>query len=176
MERQWYVEEDRQGGEFGMYRLYTAEEWLDQAVNWLESDGAFEDPEDAEDILDTEDGFRAYWEDVIAKNPQDFIDYVDDYWEITMVENGVDGRDYYAEYTEYASYFNDEWCDDHRTKEEAIALVRKEIDELIESGDVDSVNFEECYVERFIDNDYDAYDADPICYYASADPRYAKYL
>ena len=94
MARQWYVIEDRQGGEFGMYRLYTAEEWLDQVVEWLESDGAFDEDDNPEE------DFRAYWGQVIKENPQEFIDYVDDLWEITMVEQGVDGHDYDTEFPE----------------------------------------------------------------------------
>ena len=171
MARQWYVIEDRQGGEFGMYRLLTAEEWLDQAIEWSESDGYFDD-EDSE----TEEEYRAHWEAIIASNPQEFIDYLEDLWELTMVEQGVDGNDYYAEFTEYAAYFNEDWIGDTDTLDEAIALVQKEIDELIASGDVDSVIFEECYVERFIENDYDAYDADPIVYCADTDPKYKNYI
>jgi len=93
MARQWYVIDDRQGGDFGMYRLYTAEEWLEQAIEWSDSDGAFDDDY-------TEEEYREYWEDVIARDPQEFIDYIDDMWEITLVEQGVDGNDFYTDFPE----------------------------------------------------------------------------
>lgn len=169
MERQWYVTEDRQGGEFGFGRLYTANQWLDQACKWLESDGAFDDDW-------TEEDYRAQWETVIDENPQDFIDYVDDMWEITLVEHGVDGNDYYAEFTLYAAYFNGDCIGDADTLEEAIALVQQEIDKMIATGDVDSVQFDRCFVERFIENDFDAYDDDPLAYIAAEDPQYKEYL
>lgn len=94
MERQWYVIEDRQGSDFGMYRLYTAEEWLDQAIDWLDSDGYFDD------TGETEEEYREYWENIIARDPQQFIDFVDDMWELTMVEQGVDGNDFYTDFPE----------------------------------------------------------------------------
>ena len=100
MARQWYVIEDRQGGDFGMYRLYTAEQWLDQAMEWLDSDGYFVDPEDADEWDETEEGYRSHWEKIIARDPQKFIDYVDDAWELTMVEQGVDGNDFYTDFPE----------------------------------------------------------------------------
>ena len=176
MARQWYVIEDNQGGEFGMHRLLTAEEWLDQVIEWQESDGEFwASPNgDSEDY--TADDFIAEWQPIIDSDPQEFIDFIADAWELEFAEQGVDGHDYYAEFTEYAAYFNEECIGVADTLDEAIALVQKEIDEMIASGDEDSVIFEECCVERFIEDDYDAYDADPIVYCADSDPKYKKYL
>ena len=169
MERQWYVTEDRQGGEFGFGRLYTAEQWLDQACEWLESDGAFNDAWE-------EEAYRAKWETVIAKNPQDFIDCIDEVWAITLVEQGVDGNDYYAEFTLYAAYFNGDCIGDADTLEAAIDMVQQKIDKMIASGYANSVQFDMCYVERFIENDFDAYDDDPLAYIAAEDPQYKEYL
>ena len=101
MARQWYAIEDRQtpGDEFGMHRLYTAEEWLDQAIDWLESDKAF-DESDAEPQWQSPEKFREIWTKKIQKDPQSIIDFIDNYWEITMVEQGVDGNDYYTDFPE----------------------------------------------------------------------------
>lgn len=33
------VTNDYQGGEFGMYRLYTIEQWREQALEWADTDG-----------------------------------------------------------------------------------------------------------------------------------------
>lgn len=101
MPRQWYVIDDRQGGDFGMYRLYTAEEWLDQAAEWLDHDdmfGYFDDPEDSPWY--SEENFREIWGRQIKKDPQKLIDFIDDYWEITLVEQGVDGNDFYTDFPE----------------------------------------------------------------------------
>lgn len=92
-DRKWYVASDLQGSDFGMYRLYTADEWLDQACEWCESDGVF-------DKDYTEQEYREYWENIIKNNPQDFIDYVADLWELRLVEHGVDGHDFYKEFPE----------------------------------------------------------------------------
>ena len=93
-ERRWYVLNDLQGGSFGMYRLYTAEEWLDQVIDWSESDGTFD-----EDSYTVED-FEKFWEPIIRSNPQEFIDYISDLWELEMVEQGIDGHDYYTDFPE----------------------------------------------------------------------------
>ena len=100
MARQWYAIEDRQtASDFGMYRLYTAEEWLDQAVDWLEHDGAF-DEDDSEPQWQSPENFIEFWKQKIRKNPQSLIDFIDEYWGITMVEQGVDGHDYDTEFPE----------------------------------------------------------------------------
>lgn len=70
--RKWAVIEDRQGGEFGMYRVLTAKEWLDQAMEWLEQDGN----EEIEDILKRSETWTE----------QEIIDYIGDLWELTMAE------------------------------------------------------------------------------------------
>lgn len=36
----YIVVRDKQGGEFGMHRAYTAEEWSEQAMEWASQDGS----------------------------------------------------------------------------------------------------------------------------------------
>ena len=102
MARQWYAIEDRQtpGDEFGMHRLYTAEEWLDQAIDWLESDNAFDESEDDDSPWQSPEKFREIWGKEIKTNPEELIKFIDSYWEITMVEQGVDGHDYNTDFPE----------------------------------------------------------------------------
>lgn len=102
MARQWYAIEDRQtpGDEFGMHRLYTAEEWLDQAIDWLESDNAFDESEDDDSPWQSPEKFREIWGKEIKTNPEELIKFIDSYWEITMVEQGVDGHDYDTDFPE----------------------------------------------------------------------------
>jgi hypothetical protein len=38
-EKKYLCIRDNQQGEFGMYRLYTIEEWREQAIDWCEADG-----------------------------------------------------------------------------------------------------------------------------------------
>lgn len=38
MIKRFYVDRDYQGGDFGMGRNYTAEQWLEQAKEWAEMD------------------------------------------------------------------------------------------------------------------------------------------
>lgn len=68
-EKRYYVKEDRQGGCFGMDRLYTIEEWREQAKEWCE--------------MDDNDGLWQYMD----KLPKDqVIDFIDDMWTITLEE------------------------------------------------------------------------------------------
>lgn len=87
-ERKWYVDDDRQGGSFGMsYGSLTADEWLEIAADWLEDDdmfGYWDDPEDSPWY--SKENFINAWKKSNAKDPQEFIDFFDDYWELTMVE------------------------------------------------------------------------------------------
>ena len=87
-ERRWYVDDDRQGGSFGMsYGAMTADEWLEVAADWLEDDDAFEPEfEDEDSPWYSKDNFIKIWGEAIKKDPQEFIDFFDDYWELTMVE------------------------------------------------------------------------------------------
>lgn len=72
---------DLLGGEFGMGRDYTAEEWLRQAYEWRESDDSWGDYEG--DWLDTPQGFLDYWRGVIKDGrEQELIDYIADIWSL----------------------------------------------------------------------------------------------
>lgn len=103
-ERRWYVDDDRQGGSFGMsYGSLTAEQWLDVATDWLLHDDAFEpEYEDEDSPWYSVDNFIDYWEKKIAEDPQEFIDFFDDYWELTMVE-GERPKDHWYQDDEYES-------------------------------------------------------------------------
>ena len=99
MARQWYVIEDRQtpGAMFGGNRLYTAEEWLDQAIDWLEHDQAFDEDESDDSYWQSPERFREIWSKEIQKDPEELIKFIDSYWDITLVEQGVDDHDYYKD-------------------------------------------------------------------------------
>lgn len=69
------VVRDYQGGEFGMGRDYTAEEWLEQMLEWRTADGL--DDEDTERE-------RGYWAKAI-KTPYGesmLIDYIAEIWQL----------------------------------------------------------------------------------------------
>lgn len=103
-ERKWYVDDDRQGGSFGMsYGAMTADEWLEVAAGWLEDDDAFEpEYEDEDSPWYSYDNFINIWKKSIEKDPQEFIDFFDDYWELTMVE-GERPKDHWYSDDEYES-------------------------------------------------------------------------
>lgn len=59
-----------------MDRQYTAEEWLDQALSWLDADG-----------WDVDDDSIAYWKNVIAEGrEEELIEYIAETWELEMRE------------------------------------------------------------------------------------------
>lgn len=68
--KRYIVIEDRQGGEFGMYRDYTLEQWKEQAIEWAETD----DWDDAQNLFDG------------MTSANEIIAFIDDMWEITIVE------------------------------------------------------------------------------------------
>lgn len=81
--KRYSVVEDRQGGGFGMGRCYTAEEWLQQAYEWRESDDSWGDY-DGEGV-DSPQAFLKYWRGVIADGrEQELIDYISDIWDIDI--------------------------------------------------------------------------------------------
>lgn len=83
--KKYRVIKDLQGGEFGMGRDYTAEEWLEQAYEWRESDDSWGDCEGGG--LDTPQGFLGYWRDVIKDGrEQELIDYIADIWSLEFKE------------------------------------------------------------------------------------------
>ena len=60
---------DKQGGSFGMYRRYTAEEWEEQAMQWAEQD----DWENIEEEFDFE-------------NEEKLIEYISEMWDLQIEE------------------------------------------------------------------------------------------
>lgn len=68
--RKFEVTEDRQYGSFGMYRVYTIQEWIDTALEWLDSDGYFEEDQIFVNYL-LKGGIRA-------------IKAIDEFWDITL--------------------------------------------------------------------------------------------
>lgn len=71
MEKKYIVIRDYQGGEFGMYRDYTAKEWGEQAFSWAENDD-WEQPEEC--LLEN------------FKSEKELIDFIQDMWEIEIIE------------------------------------------------------------------------------------------
>lgn len=94
MSKRYVVVEDRQGGEFGMGRCYTAEEWLEQAVDWRDSDDSWGDYGEGTDMYgethhDDRKWFIRFWKKVIADGKeQELIDYISDIWDIDLREGG----------------------------------------------------------------------------------------
>lgn len=82
MNKVYYVTCDRQGGSFGMGRLYTAYEWLEQAVDWSVADGM-----ESEDLFE----FTYRWlHEINNGNEQELIDYISDMWEIDLEEGNIE--------------------------------------------------------------------------------------
>lgn len=76
--KRYKVIEDLQGGEFGMGREYTAEEWLEQAVEWRDSDGWGDDEREE---------FIKFWKRMIKDGrEQELIDYIADIWSLEFEE------------------------------------------------------------------------------------------
>ena len=69
--KKYIVIKDYQGGEFGMYRAYTAEEWGEQAYEWADSDD-WENPDKC--LLEN------------FETEKELIDFISDMWEIKIVE------------------------------------------------------------------------------------------
>ena len=94
---------DKQGGEFAMYRCYTAEEWGKQAYEWADSDG-WEHPENC--LLSS-----------FAKE-EDLINFINDMWDIEIVEERKDNEElikylkelYLKEFIECNSDWVIEWA------------------------------------------------------------------
>lgn len=67
---------DYQGGSFGKNRVYTAEEWLEQALDWLDADGL--DDESLEEI-------RKFYNAELEKgNEEQIIDYIATMWDLAF--------------------------------------------------------------------------------------------
>lgn len=83
--KKYRVIEDYQGGDFGMGRDYTAEEWLEQATEWRDSDDSWGDWGDGD--TDTREGWLELWRKLIEDNKeQELIDYISDMWQIRFEE------------------------------------------------------------------------------------------
>lgn len=74
MATRYRVVRDLQGGEFGMGRDYTAEEWLEQAVAWRDGDGWGDDEREE---------YIKFWRRIIKDGrEQELIDYIADIWSL----------------------------------------------------------------------------------------------
>lgn len=78
--KKYRVIRDLQGGGFGMGRDYTVEEWIEQAIDWHDSDEYFEDDKAVE-------RFR---EELLkgAKERGDWyvLGYIADHWQLEFEE------------------------------------------------------------------------------------------
>lgn len=82
MTKVYYVVCDRQGGSFGMGRLYDAYEWLEQAVDWSRSDGMSD-----EDLFE----FTYEWlHEINNGNEEKFMEFISDFWEIDFAEGSIE--------------------------------------------------------------------------------------
>lgn len=68
-ELRYFVSKDLQGGDFGMHRLYTIEEWREQAKEWA----------DLEDM-------GAVYDHLCELPKEDVIDFIADFWELEFRE------------------------------------------------------------------------------------------
>ena len=78
MEKKYIVIRDCQGGEFGMYRDFTAKEWGEQAYEWANSDD-WENPDEC--LIDS------------FKSPEECIAFIVDMWEIDIRELNKDDKE-----------------------------------------------------------------------------------
>lgn len=92
MKKRYRVVADLQGGEFGMGRDYTAEEWLEQAVEWRDSDDSWGDYGEGTDMYgethnDEREWFIKFWKRMIKDGrEQELIDYIADIWQLEFKE------------------------------------------------------------------------------------------
>ena len=90
--KRYRVVADLQGGEFGMGRDYTAEEWLKQAVEWRDSDDSWGDYGEGTDMYgethnDDREWFIKFWKQRIEDGKeQELIDYIADIWQLEFKE------------------------------------------------------------------------------------------
>lgn len=68
-EKLYAVINDYQGGGFGMYRLYTIEQWREQAMEWADSDEADETMEELKNLP-----------------AEQVIDYIAEFWGLGFAE------------------------------------------------------------------------------------------
>ena len=71
-EKRYAVINDLQGGDFGMYRLYTIEQWREQAIEWADSDEHY-----------------GVVEELKTLKKEDIIDYISEFWELQFAEINI---------------------------------------------------------------------------------------
>jgi hypothetical protein len=90
--KRYRVVRDLQGGEFGMGRDYTANEWLELAVEWRDADDSWGDYGEGVDCdgdkhLDSKTWFIKFWKKIIKDGrEQELIDYIADIWGLVFEE------------------------------------------------------------------------------------------
>lgn len=84
MNKVYYVTRDRQGGSFGMGRLYTAYEWLEQAVEWWDDDGFWETDEERSDFI------YEWLCKINAGFEEEMIEYISNMWELDLEEGNIE--------------------------------------------------------------------------------------
>lgn len=78
--KRYFVTKDRQVGSFGMNRVLTAYEWLEQAVEWWDHDNFWEDDSEREEFINE-------WTETIKNGEeQKLIDYIAGMWELDIEE------------------------------------------------------------------------------------------
>lgn len=75
METRYHVTEDLQGGEFGMHRDYTVEEWREQAIEWATMD----DDDDLADLLE-------------VLKPERVLDFIAEVWQLKFRKTRKDKK------------------------------------------------------------------------------------
>ena len=68
-ELRYFVSKDLQGGDFGMYRLFTIEEWREQAKEWADLDDS-----------------GAVYDHLCELPKEDVMDFIADFWELEFRE------------------------------------------------------------------------------------------
>ena len=74
--QKYKVVRDRQGSDWCVGLVQTAEEWLENAIYWRNSDWSWD-----EDNGDTEENMRKFWKNKIEQGKEkELIEYIDDMW------------------------------------------------------------------------------------------------
>lgn len=92
MNKKYEVVRDLQGGEFGMGKKMTASEWLEQAVEWRDSDDSWGDYGEGTDTYnethnDNREWFIRFWKQRIKDGKeQELIEYIADIWQLEFAK------------------------------------------------------------------------------------------
>lgn len=126
------VIEDCQGGTFAMGIAQSANEWLEQMLDWRDSDGSFGNWDAPEE--DTMEGQRKRWQQVIAEgHEQELIDYIAEIWQLEFETINEGLQDAYRAYLKASGPTEGnlkcfcEWLDD-RAEQEGRASSRDNAD------------------------------------------------